>query len=141
MLKDLQLKWTNHPDGKYADRQYLDFIISGQSLRDYLGIKSKTGVSPFGFFPSKEEQKRALREFTLRQNTQLSDNRIELYVCEDCGDIGCGAITARIVDRGDRIIWAQFANQSDREQVGERIDVQEIEFNRQDYFKALSVII
>ena len=140
MFKDLQLKWTNHPDNKFSGRQYLDFIISGQSLRDYLGIKNKSSVTPFGFFPSKEEQKRALKEFRFQQKTQLSGNRVEIYVCENCGDIGCGAITAKIIDRGDRIVWTEFANQSDQEEISEPIDVEEIEFNRQNYFKALSTV-
>jgi hypothetical protein len=140
MFKDLQLKWTNHPDTKYSGRQYLDFIISGKSLKEYLGINNKLSVTPFGFFSSKEEQKRILKEFRLQQKTQLSENRIELYICEKCGDIGCGAITAKIIDRGDRIVWTEFANQSDEEEIGETIDAQEIEFERQNYFKAFSTI-
>ena len=123
MIKDLQLKWTHHPDNKFSGRQYMDFIIVGQSLRDYLGLKNKSLVTPFGFFPSKEEQIRVLNEFRLHQKTQLSHNRIELYVCDECGDISCGAITAKIIDRGDRIVWTEFASQSDREEISEKIDV------------------
>ena len=140
MLKDLQLKWTNHPHIKYSDRQYLDFIIAGQPLRDYLGLKNKSSVTPFGFFPSKEEQKRILKEFRLQQKTHLTGNRIELYVCENCGDIGCGSITAKIIDRGDKIVWTEFAYQSDQAETGETIVVEEIEFERENYFKALSTI-
>ena len=140
MFKELQLKWTNQPDSEYSGRQYLDFIIGGQSLKDHLGMKNDSSVTHFGFFPNKEEQKRALKEFRLQQKTQLSDNRIELYVCGNCGDIGCGAITAKIIDRGDRIVWAEFANQSDQKEIGEIINVEEIEFNRQNYFNALSTV-
>ena len=63
MIKDLQLIWTKHPSKKYSDRQYLDYIISEQSLREYLGINNKSSVTPFGFFSGKEEQKRILKEF------------------------------------------------------------------------------
>ena len=140
MTKDLQLIWTNHPSKEYSGRQYLDYIISGQPLREYLGIKSKSSVTPFGFFPSKEEQKTILKEFRLQQKTQLVGDRIELYICECCGDIGCGAITAKIIDKGDKIVWTHFANQNDPDEIGEEIVVDQIEFDRQSYFKVFSNI-
>lgn len=140
MTKDLQLVWTKHPSKEYSDRQYLDYVISGQPLRDYLGVKNKSSVTPFGFFPSKEDQKRILKEFRLQQRTRLLGGRIELYICECCGDLGCGAITVKIMDRGDKIIWTYFANQSDPDEIGEEIRVDQIEFDRQNYFKAFSNI-
>ena len=140
MIKDLQLIWTKHPSKEYSNRQYLDFIISGQPLREYLGIKNKSSVTPFGFFPSQEEQKRILNEFMLQQKTQLLGDRIELYICERCGDIGCGAITVRIVDNGDKIIWTHFANQCDPDEIGEEIQAYQLEFDKQNYFKVFSEI-
>lgn len=136
MIKDLQLVWTKHPNIEYSERQYLDYIISGQPLREYLGIESKSSVTPFGFFSNKLEQKRILKEFRLQQRTKLVGNRIELYICDCCGDIGCGAITVKILDKGDKIIWVHFANQCDPDGIGEEIKVGVIEFDRQNYFKA-----
>jgi len=140
MLKELEFAWKKHPDKKYSDRQYLEFIVSGQPLHEYLGVKEQSRVTPFGFFPDKKEQKRALREFRFQQRSLLIDNRVELYICEDCGDIRCGAITTKIIDEGDKIIWAQFATQNDPEEISELLAVEQIEFNRQDYFKAFSKI-
>ena len=97
-------------------------------------------MTPFGFFPSKEEQKRILKEFRLQKKTQLTGDRIELYICECCGDIGCGAITVKIIEKGDKIVWTHFANQSDPDEMGEEIQVDSIEFDRQSYFKAFSNI-
>ena len=136
MTKDLQLIWTKHPSKEYSDRQYLDYIISGQPLREYLGVKSKSSVTPFGFFQSKAEQKRILKEFRLQQKTQLVGDRIELYICECCGDIACGALTSKIIDNGNKIIWTHFANQNDPDEIGEELQVEQIEFDRQNYFKA-----
>ena len=99
MTKDLQLIWTNHPSKEYSDKQYLDYLISGQPLREHLGITSESSVTPFGFFSNKEEQKRILKEFKVQQKTQLSGDRIELYICECCGDISCGAITVKKIGR------------------------------------------
>ena len=140
MTKDLQLVWTKHPSIKYSDRQYLDYLISGQPLREYLGIESKSIVTGFGFFPSKAEQNRILKEFRLQQKTILAEDRIELYLCDCCGDISCGAITVKIIDKGDKIIWTDFANQNNRYEIGEPIEVSQIEFDRQTYFKAFSIV-
>lgn len=138
MLKDLQLCWIKHESKENPNRQYLDYVVSGQPLREYLNIKNKSSVTPFGFFPSKEYQQIALKEFRLQQKPRLTGNRIELYVCECCGDIGCGAITARIIDNGDKIVWTNFACQSDPYEIGEEITADLIEFDRQKYFKALA---
>jgi len=140
MIKTLQLSWTKHQSKDTSDQQYLDYIVSGQSLREYLGIENKSSVTPFGFFPNKEELKRSLKEFRLQQKTYLPGDRIELYICDCCGDIGCGAITAKIIDEGDKIIWTNFANQSRHDEIGQEIQVEQIEFERQMYFKAFSII-
>ena len=140
MIKTLQLSWTKHQSKDTSDQQYLDYIVSGQSLREYLGIENKSSVTPFGFFPNKEELKRSFKEFRLQQKSYLPGDRIELYSCECCGDIGCGAITAKIIDKGDKIIWTNFANQSRHDEIGQEIQVEQIEFERQMYFKAFSII-
>ena len=42
MNKDLRLLKTNHNSKEYGDRYYFDFLISGQLLKDYLGLKNIT---------------------------------------------------------------------------------------------------
>jgi hypothetical protein len=32
-----------------------------------------------------------------------------LYVCPECGDLGCGALTAKVGRDGDYIVWSDFA--------------------------------
>lgn len=140
MIKDLQLSWTKHPDKSYEGRGYFDFIISGQRLREYLQIQNRYSVTAIGFFENIEQQIIALKQFRLQQKTLLPGDRIELYICESCGDIACGSITARIIDNGERIIWTAFAHQSDPDEHGEVLNVADLEFDRQQYFKAFSSI-
>lgn len=118
---------------------YFDYLISEKSLTDYLGIRSGD-VTPFGWFQNKEEQAKALKELSLKVKPRLPNGRIELYICAACGDIGCGSLTAKIIDKGDRIIWSQFATQSDPDELSEIYEVDEIEFDRLQYFKALTQI-
>jgi hypothetical protein len=63
-----------------------------------------------------------------------------LYLCDCCGDISCGAITVKIIDKGDKIIWTDFANQNNPDEIGEEKKVSQIEFDRQAYFKTFSIV-
>lgn len=142
MQKELVLTWVNLPknDIEGVSGQHLDFFVSGESLKNYLGIQSDSRVTPFGWFNNKQEQLRVLKEFRLQAKSSLVDNRIELYICAACGDIGCGSITTKVIDRGDKIVWAEFANQNHIDEIHSLIEIESIEFDRQNYFQALSQI-
>jgi hypothetical protein len=46
---------------------------------------------------------------------ELADGRLALYVCPECGDLGCGAVTV-VVDRiGDDVVWRDLGWQNDYE--------------------------
>jgi hypothetical protein len=135
MIKDLQFIWK-----KYEDKQYAEFMISGEPLKNYLGIPEDKSVTPIGFFENKELEKIALNEFRIKQKTRLLDGRVELYICEECGDIRCGSITVKIIDKGDEIIWSEFAYQSSADEIVEYIKVDEIVFERKNYFNAFARI-
>jgi hypothetical protein len=135
MIKDLQLIWK-----KYEDKQYAEFMISGEPLKNYLGFPTSKSVTPIGFFENKELEKIALNEFRLKQKTRLFDSRVQLYVCAECRDIGCGSVTVKIIDKGDRIIWTEFGEQSSEDEISEFINVEEIEFERKNYFNAFARI-
>jgi hypothetical protein len=135
MIKDLQVIWK-----KYEDKQYAEFIISGEPLKNYLGFPTSKSVTPIGFFEDKELEKIALNQFRLKQKTRLIDGRVELYICAACGDIGCGSVTVKIIDRGDKIIWTEFGEQSSEDEIDEFINVEEIVFERKNYFNAFARI-
>lgn len=61
-----------------------------------------------------------------------------LYVCPECGDIGCGAITVNILDLGDRIVWRDFAYETNYGVTEEYSNIKPIEIDRQSYFQAFS---
>jgi hypothetical protein len=115
-------------------------MSSGKPLKNYLGFPTSKSVTPIGFFEDKELEKIALNEFRLKQKTRLLDGRVELYICNDCGNIGCGSITAKIIDRGDKIIWTEFGEQSSEDEIDEFINVEEIVFERKNYFNAFARI-
>src|ERR1700750_3043755 len=93
-------------------REYLDFLVSGQSLATILGLKNVNLVSPLTFWKEKAYDKKTLNIFRLKERSELESGRVMIYVCPACGDIDCGAVTALISDRGDRIIWQDFASET-----------------------------
>lgn len=141
MLADLHLNLVNFPAKETGkDGHYYDFIISGKSLREYLGLKDYQSATPLNSWFIKMYMIQSLKEFRLQNKTELPGNRLHLYVCADCGEIDCGAVTVEIIDKGDRIVWTKFANQSDKDEIGELFDVEDLEFDRENYFKAFSSI-
>ena len=139
MRKSLSLTRVS-PIIEEPGRSCWDYLISGQSLANYLGISKSHAVTPLGWFPDNSVQSEALRQLRLQQKSALVDHRVELYVCSHCGDIGCGSVTVKIEDKGDRIVWRDFADQSDPEDVGNLYKAEAIEFDRNDYFKALASV-
>ena len=137
-MKTLTFEKTKRQVGSnQTPRDYYDFIISGQSLKKILDLEKADFISPFGWGTNKEYDKHILNVFRLKEKSELSSGRIMLYVCPECGDIDCGAVTAKINDYGDRIIWSEFAFETENNGITETFDqIQAIEFDRASYFSA-----
>ncbi|HET9430258.1 MAG TPA: hypothetical protein VFO70_03730 [Chitinophagaceae bacterium] len=139
-MKTLQFQSKTRPGASNKhERHYLDFVISGLSLREILGINGCDLISPFGWGDNKEYERDLIKVLTLRRKSDLATERVMLYVCPECGDIDCGAITANVVDQGDRIVWKDFGYETGYGGVTENYDIEPIEFERQNYFKAFSL--
>jgi len=135
-MKSLQLIRAVRVGGSNkVERHYLDFSVSGKPLKELLGQNDADLISPFGW----GDNKRILRIFRLQEKPELSTGRIALYVCPECGDIACGAITASIQDLGDRIVWKDFGYETDNGELSKTYPkIEPIEFDRQSYFAAFS---
>ncbi|MBK7292201.1 MAG: hypothetical protein IPI78_19385 [Chitinophagaceae bacterium] len=88
-----------------------------------------------------EFERNLVNEILLRKKSSLETGRIMLYVCPECADIDCGAITANIKDLGNKIVWKDFGYETGYGGVtGEYLNIDPIEFERQNYFKAFSIL-
>ena len=109
----LKLEWKRREGGGCrTQRDYLDFVVDGESLSEKIGGDK---VSPIGWFVP-EYNTKAVNQIMLKENSDLPNNRYALYVCAECGDLSCGAITAVIERIDDKIIWREFAFQNDYEE-------------------------
>jgi hypothetical protein len=96
-------------NGTYkTGRSYLDFVIDGISLAqrftsagfDLVGVFSKSWIP--------EANEAALRRLLLEESPDFPNGRCSVFICSECGDLGCGAVSVHISASEDRIIWKDF---------------------------------
>src|SRR3954447_7641655 len=104
---ELSLAWrerrTDHEP--QTPRSFLDFQVDGASLYDAIG---EDLISCFGWLPAEGEAHFAA-QLLLEQPPDL-DGRVPIYVCPECADNYCGAITAVIERKGDKTLWRDVAD-------------------------------
>ena len=96
-MNSLNLNKATRKIGKnQTPRDYFDFFVSGRSLRTILNIEDDDLITLLGWGQNKEYDRRVLNVFRLKEKSELDSGRVMIYVCPECGDIDCGAITAII---------------------------------------------
>jgi hypothetical protein len=95
-----------------TERWSWDFVIDGQSLLERLGGGDVMGA--LGVWEPEIEAAIGLRLLG-QAAPDLPPDRVALYVCPECGDLSCGAITASVRREDDRVIWRDFAWERDWE--------------------------
>lgn len=106
----IALSWQIRPgDVARTERRFLDFIIGGQSLWSSLDTDL---ISCLGWLPAEHNADAVLR-LLLNAPADFPDDRRSLYICPECADLGCGAISVLIERSSDQIIWRDFGYQND----------------------------
>ncbi|WP_431922607.1 hypothetical protein [Amycolatopsis tucumanensis] len=117
-------------------REFLDFVIDDRPLLSLFDGEDVVSALATDLPP------RALSgevdRLLLRGPSSLPDGRQVLYCCPECGDLGCGAITAMIIQQDDCIIWRDFRWQDSQDQELESYpDVGPFRFSADEYRNAL----
>jgi len=105
----LESKFRKGEGSQKPERKYIDFVVSGQALSQLFAIADLDLIGTFGWSENKAEESRQLDEFLGLKPDALKTNRTSFYVCPNCGDIGCGAITASIEVTETSVIWKDFS--------------------------------
>ena len=116
-------------------REFLDVLVDSHRLLDRIGWEGADLITPIGWgVPA--AQLSAIRQLQRDEPSTLPSGRVLLFVCPECGDIGCGAIAVRITRSGSDVIWSDFARENGYEEPLP-IDCDPIRFNARDYWNAL----
>ena len=94
--------------GGKTQRDYFDFVVDDKPLSERIGGDL---ISCLGWFVP-EENAKSVRRLLLEEPADFPDNRRSLYVCPECGDLGCGAVSAIIEQVEDKIVWRDFGYQN-----------------------------
>ena len=140
MTAQLELIWrTRSGGGGRTERKYLDFVINGQSLGELLQVGDMIGCLGWG---KPEYESDMTQILLLKKPSPLETCRVTLYICAECGDIGCGAITAQVEKTSEHFVWSGFGYENYYDP--SRLDLQEYTeigpylFNKTEYWQVVS---
>ena len=96
--------------GFRSERWSVDFLVGGRSLYDLLeGQKRDLSGA---FLTKRDKIFRRTKENAATQalfgELGAGGSRLPLYVCPECGDLGCGALTCEAIRVGGKIVWRNF---------------------------------
>lgn len=94
---------------------YLDFTVDSARLFDRLNTLSLGTLDYVGVIQDAwpVESAAALKRLLGERAGDLPDGRVSLYVCPECGDLGCGAVTAKVSIDPVAVTWHNIAIQAD----------------------------
>lgn len=131
----LSLELRQRPGGdNRTPREFFDVIVDSRRLLDRIGWEGADLVTPLGWGIS-ASQHSAIRQLRRDEVPSLPSGRVLLFVCPECGDIGCGAIAVRITRSGGYVVWDDFARENGYEDPLP-ISCEPIHFNASDYWQA-----
>jgi hypothetical protein len=68
--------------------------------------------------------------------------RVALYICPECGDLGCGAVTVKINRSDDKVEWSAWGYQNNYEDdITPLRGFADVTFRRQDYERVLRALL
>ena len=122
-----------------SQRRFLDLVVNRASLWECLG-KPHDMVSVLCVLTRQSETLNAADRLLLKSEADLPNNRRSLFVCAECGDLGCGAITVSIKRAANSLVWFDFGYENNYEAGVWRDDYKDVgpfEFEFHDYESAL----
>jgi len=116
MLSSLDVIWTTRPGGGRTERRYLDFVIDGVALSSCFDADF---ISPFGWL-AVPDQVATIDRLCRQKAPDLAHGRTSLYICPECGDLGCGAVSVLVRGGPGVVVWSDFGIQNNYEDVVHR---------------------
>lgn len=123
---------TRHPES-----HFLDFVVDGESLSARMEASGDL-VTPLNRAWLSATPEAIDELLGRRPSPGLGVSRVALLVCGDCGDLGCGAVTASLHVDADSVRWTDFLWENTYSEPSPAVDAPKaITFRRGDYESAL----
>ncbi len=123
--------------GGRTHRDWVDVVVDDRPLHSVINPGDFIGC--IGWLPAKAEAS-LVRQLLMKEPSELGESRCQLYMCPECGDIGCGAVTVVVEKTSDAFTWSQFRfeNNYDEGMTTPFESVGPYQFAKHDYWKLLS---
>ncbi len=97
--------------GQKTQRHFLDFqvdgVVLGQVVRGRADVVSVLVTDWPAGFPAQQ-----VGQLLGEVPSSLPGGRVALYVCPECGDLGCGGVTALVERAHDEVVWRDLGWQT-----------------------------
>jgi hypothetical protein len=126
-----------------AQRHFLDFVVDGVPLYPDFRRRGFDCITPLwlGDATARPFAVNAARRLLGELEGDAPGERVTVYSCAECGDLGCGAVTVRITVENDTVAWRDWGWQTnyDEEVSSEDLaDLGDMEFHRREYEAVLA---
>lgn len=99
------------PGGTYkTERWSWDFVVDGRSLRAEWEDRDLAGALGWA---DAEVDRATASKLLVEAPPDYPPNRVAIFVCPECGDLGCGAITAAVTRDDNLVVWDDFRWETD----------------------------
>ena len=126
--------WTKRPV------TYLDWIVDDVSLRELVDPAFDTTFDLVGWLDDawSAGAVEALRRLLGEAPPDLPSGRTSLYVCPECADLGCGAVTAAVRFDRTTVMWSDVGWETDYDpDMAEPASLAPLVFDRTEYEQTL----
>ena len=121
-------------------RRFLDFAVDGKRLYEAMLAQGIDNISPIWLDETStviEESAKAVARLLGEEPGDAPGGRVSLYVCSECGDLGCGAVTVEIERDAQTVTWKGWGFQNNYEDGVDHeqglVDIGPMVFDRSQY--------
>lgn len=94
------------------ERFTYDFVVDGVSLADVFEARKYDLVGCLDV-RNTGWNTHSVQALMLSEPPDVAPDRVMIYVCPECADVGCGAYTVRVTHSGDEFSWSDFRYEND----------------------------
>ena len=124
--------------GGATERHFLDYAVDGRPLRAASTAAASDLISGL-WLGTTEPGYSAIQRLLGESEPDAPHGRVTLYVCPECADLGCGAITVVLTIDDGTVTWSDWGYQNNYEdQVSPIGDVGTVSFDVEQYRRLLT---
>ena len=120
------------------ERRFLDFAFDSKPTYPTIVASGVDNITPLWLEGGHGWCRVALRRLLGEAEPDAPDGRVSVYVCAECADLGCGAITVLVERDESAVSWRDWGYQNNYEDGFVRIvDLPDVTFDAAQYDSTL----